>query len=320
MIGDDFVEKSKAKEDFVEKEGGDSFGSNGFLGRAKNYPLSKPMVDHDQKRIKARGSREICDKIAGDLLKRARGDGFNGRKGGYGGVRVNLVLLAKGTALDIAVDEGSKTRPPELGGDQLSGFQEAGVSGGLVIVAARKDGAAEGVVGRDIDTALIGEDAGLDLPVSEAGTEGKRNVLMHGLESLENEGITCGRRLNAVGEGSVNQVDKEGQREEGDVSVVGVFLGEEVGSTREGIGASKKFTGDMDHFQVKVSKVDEPACLAAVEHLGLAEIGKVLVVSEDLYWKGGAMKIVAPGFQSTNNGKEFSVVDIVVLLGGREGL
>ena len=52
-IRDYFVEKSKAKEDFVEKEGGNSFGSDRFLGRAKNHPLSKPMVDHDQERIKA---------------------------------------------------------------------------------------------------------------------------------------------------------------------------------------------------------------------------------------------------------------------------
>ena len=73
-IGDDFVKKSKTEEDFVEKEGGDSFGSNGFLGRAKNHPLSKPMVYHDQERVKARGDREIRDKIAGDLLEGARGD------------------------------------------------------------------------------------------------------------------------------------------------------------------------------------------------------------------------------------------------------
>ena len=116
-IRDDFVKKSKVEENFVEKEGGDSFGGNGFLGRAKNYPLSKPMVYHDHERIEARGDREIRDKIAGDLLKRARGNGFNGRKGGYGGVRVNLVLLAKGTAFDVAADDGGESGPPELGGN-----------------------------------------------------------------------------------------------------------------------------------------------------------------------------------------------------------
>ena len=78
MIRNDFVEKSEAKEDFVEKEGGDSFGGDRFLSRAKNYPLSKPMVYHDQERIKARRDREVRDKIARDLLERARGNGFDG--------------------------------------------------------------------------------------------------------------------------------------------------------------------------------------------------------------------------------------------------
>ena len=77
-IGDDFIEKSEAKEDFVEKEGGDSFGGNGFLGRAKNYPLSKPMVYHNHERIEARGDREIRDKIAGDLLEGMGSNGFDG--------------------------------------------------------------------------------------------------------------------------------------------------------------------------------------------------------------------------------------------------
>ena len=77
-VRDDFVEKSKAKEDFVEKKGGDSFSGDGFLGGAKNHPLSKPMVYHDHERIETRGHREIHDKIAGDLLERATGDRFDG--------------------------------------------------------------------------------------------------------------------------------------------------------------------------------------------------------------------------------------------------
>ena len=63
----------------MEKKRGDPFGGNGFLGRAKNHPLSKSMVDHDQERIEARGDREIHDKIAGNLLEGARGGRFNGR-------------------------------------------------------------------------------------------------------------------------------------------------------------------------------------------------------------------------------------------------
>ena len=71
LVRDDFVKNSKAEENFVEEKGGDSFGSNEFLGRAKNHPLSKPMVYHDQERIKACGDREICDEVAGDLLEGA---------------------------------------------------------------------------------------------------------------------------------------------------------------------------------------------------------------------------------------------------------
>ena len=163
-------------------------------------------------------------------------------------MRVNLVLLAKGTALDIAADKGGKAGPPEFSSDQLASFQKAGMTGGFVIMAALKDGAAEGVVCRDVDAALGSKDAGFDLPVSEPGVKGKRDVLVHRLEGLENEGVSRGRRFNAVGEGGVNQVDKEGWRQEGDVGVVKVTRGEEVRSAGEGVGADKEFTGYMDHF------------------------------------------------------------------------
>ena len=48
-VGDYFVIETKTKEDFVEEEVGDSFCGDSFLGRAKNHPLSKPMVDHNKK-------------------------------------------------------------------------------------------------------------------------------------------------------------------------------------------------------------------------------------------------------------------------------
>ena len=63
----------------MEEEGGNPLGGDRFLSRAKNHPLSKPMVDHDQERVKARGDGEIGDEVAGDLLEGARGGGFDGR-------------------------------------------------------------------------------------------------------------------------------------------------------------------------------------------------------------------------------------------------
>ena len=52
-VGDYFVVKTKAKEGFMEEQVGNSFCGDSFLGRAENHPLSKPMVNHDQKGVKA---------------------------------------------------------------------------------------------------------------------------------------------------------------------------------------------------------------------------------------------------------------------------
>ena len=54
--------------------------------------------------------------------------------------------------------------------------------------------------------------------------------------------------------------------------------------------------------------------------MGLMEIGKVLVVGEDLYGERRAMEIVAPRFQGANDSEEFAVIDVVVALGRGEGL
>ena len=138
---------------------------------------------------------------------------------------ISLVLLAEGTAFDIAADEGGETRPPELGGDQLAGFQEAWVAGRFVIMAAFENSAAKGVVRGDIDAALVSEDACLNLPISESRTKGERDVLMHRLEGLKNEGVSYGGGLNVMREGGVNQVDKKGRWEESDIGVVRVICG-----------------------------------------------------------------------------------------------
>ena len=53
-----------------------------------------------------------------------------------------------------------------------------------MIMTALEDSTVEAIVCRDIDATFVSKDAGFDLPVSEPGTEGKRNVLVHGLEGL----------------------------------------------------------------------------------------------------------------------------------------
>ena len=51
-----------------------------------------------------------------------------------------------------------------------------------------------------------------------------------------------------MGEGGVDEVDEKGRGKQGDVGVVRVIGGEEVRSAGEGIGTSKEFPGDVDHF------------------------------------------------------------------------
>ena len=63
------------------------------------------------------------------------------------------------------------------------------MTGTFMVMAPLENSVMEGVVIGDIDVALIGQDVCFDLPVREAGTEGKRDVVVNGLEGLENKGV-----------------------------------------------------------------------------------------------------------------------------------
>ena len=102
-VGDDFVIEAKVKVYFVEKECGSAFGGDVFLRGTKNHPLSKPMVDHNQKGIEASRRGKVCDKITGDLLEGSGGRGVNGGEQGDGRMGIGFVLLAGRAALDICI-------------------------------------------------------------------------------------------------------------------------------------------------------------------------------------------------------------------------
>ena len=140
----------------MEKERGDAFRGNVLLRGTENHPLSKPVVDHDQKGIEARRRGEVGDKVTGDLLEGAGGGGVNGGERWNGGVGVGFVLLAGGTAFNILADIGGEAGPPKFRRDELSGFQVAGVAGTLMVVATLEDSVAEGFIVGDVDTTLVG--------------------------------------------------------------------------------------------------------------------------------------------------------------------
>ena len=109
-------------------------------------------------------------------------------------------------------------------------------------MATLEDGVTQGVIVGDIDTSLIGQDACINLPVGEAGTEGERDVFVHGLEGLEDKGIACRRRLDTVGEGDVNDIDEKRWGKKSNSIIVVVRGWKEVGTAREGIRAGEEFS------------------------------------------------------------------------------
>ena len=132
LVGDDFIITAEAKVYFVEKERGNAFGSDVFLCGAENYPLCKPVVNHDQKGVKAGGDREVGDKVTGDLLEGVGHGGVNGGERWDGRMGVGFVLLAVCTTFDIFADIGgqaTRTQPRQavrfsdnLGGRRFRGY------------------------------------------------------------------------------------------------------------------------------------------------------------------------------------------------------
>jgi len=54
-VRDHFVMGTKTGKDVFEKEGSNAGSIDGFVARDENHPLCKPMVDHNQNRIKIGG-------------------------------------------------------------------------------------------------------------------------------------------------------------------------------------------------------------------------------------------------------------------------
>ena len=80
----------------------------------------------------------------------------------------------------------------------------------------------------------------------------------------------------------------------------------------EGVRSSKEVAWDVDDFQIKVRKVEQPSSLATVEVLCLTEIRQVLVISEDLYGERGTVEVIPPGLQGLDDGEKLPVVDVIV--------
>ena len=89
------------------------------------------------------------------------------------------------------------------------GFQVARITGSFVVMEMGKDGFLKRGIRGYIDTVFVGENSLSMLPVREMGAKGGRDEPIHQLECLKDKGIRGRGGLDTIGEGSINEVDKE---------------------------------------------------------------------------------------------------------------
>ena len=125
------------------------------------------MVDHNQKGIKTVGKGKAGDQITGYLLKGAGARGWNGEKWGTGWVSVNFVLLARGTSSDITANIRGKAWPPKFRGDKLASLENSQVTCSRIVMVPSDNRTTKAGISRDIDAALVGQNASIIVPVQE---------------------------------------------------------------------------------------------------------------------------------------------------------
>ena len=72
--------------------------------------------------------------------------------------------------------------------------------------------------------------------------------------------------------------------------------------------------------EIKILKKKGPASLPSREFARVFEIGQVLVIGEDRDRVRSPLQVLFPLSKSEDNSKEFLIIDVVVVLGQREGL
>ena len=119
-------------------------------------------------------------------------------------------------------------------------------------------------------------------------------------------------------EGEIKGIDDHGIWEDGSIGIVS--SGVQMILPREGISRSHLHPqGDLPN-DVKVLEKEGPVSLVMRKLARILEVGQVLMVSEDRDRMGGALQVLFPFCQGKDDGEKLSIIDIIVLFSGREGL
>jgi len=218
--------ETKACKDVFEKEGSDAGSVNSFKTRDENHPLHKPMVDHDQNRVKTRGERKIHDHVTRDLLEQAGGGGQDGTEPRDSWVCVDLVGLASSAASHKSPDKGGKIRPPVVALNQVNSAEvstmspcQGAVQGAYHILVSWFWG---------IETPLKVQGALQECPVITRHTGEEGGMLGHGSPSILNQQIGRSEIGNPLSQfhiqGTYQNIGDSGQHGNGGVVEQGVNL------------------------------------------------------------------------------------------------
>lgn len=60
--------------------------------------------------------------------------------------------------------------------------------------------------------------------------------------------------------------------------------------------------------------------MLSVEVLGCSKVGQILVITQNLNFVWGSKEVVPPCFKELYDGKELSVVDVIILFGFGKGM
>jgi hypothetical protein len=97
------------------------------------------MVDHNHDRVETPGGREISDMVNREEGEGNSGSGWDGDEGWGHRVHVRFHLLTEGATLDIFMDIGTKTWPPEVMLDEFFHLKLARVAHhGVIVEPAEK--------------------------------------------------------------------------------------------------------------------------------------------------------------------------------------
>ena len=100
-------------------------------------------------------------------MKWMRARGRDGEEQGLRWICIDFVLLTRGTTLNVAPHKGSKAGPPELRGDELTGFEDARVTHCGMIMMVGNNGIMKIGIHRDINAPLKSQDTCIIVPVGE---------------------------------------------------------------------------------------------------------------------------------------------------------